>query len=109
MPLDDALGLVDRDFERYCIDVREGRVTVNQHRPTKNDVSALLGKVAAGGQLRPDQIDAVINTLQKQKEGGVGGGSGGSGGLGRFAPQSSGVDRRPEGQFQRTWCFEKNC
>lgn len=93
MPLDDALRLVDRDFERYCIDVREGRVPVAQRRPPKNDVSSLLGKVAAGGQLRADQIDMVINTLQKQKESGV------PGGLGHASLLNSGVDRRPEGQF----------
>lgn len=68
MPLDDALGLVDRDFERYYIDVREGHVVPHQQHHSKNDITALLTKVASGDQLRPDQIDVVISTLQKQKE-----------------------------------------
>ncbi len=71
MPLDDALGLVDKDYERYCLDVRQGHIPARTARPAKADVSSLLGKMASGEQLRPEQIDMVINTLQRQKEASV--------------------------------------
>lgn len=67
MPLDDALGLVDRDFARYCQNVREGRIPPRRPVPTKDDVSQLLTKAASGEQLNQDQLHSVINALQKQK------------------------------------------
>ncbi len=68
MPLEDALGLVGRDFERYCLDVREGHIPARTARPAKPDMSVLLNKMASGEQLRPEQLDMVINSLQKQKD-----------------------------------------
>lgn len=69
MPLDDSLGLVDRDYERYCQNVREGRIP--PRRPassSRNDVSSLLNKAASGEKLDPQQLEAIISELQKQKE-----------------------------------------
>ena len=67
MPLDDALGLVDRDFERYCQNVREGRIPPRRPAPSKDDVSELLSKAASGEQLNQEQLHSVINALQKQR------------------------------------------
>ena len=67
MPIDDALGLVDRDFARYCQNVREGRIPPRRPVPTKDDVSQLLTKAASGEKLNQEQLHSVINALQKQK------------------------------------------
>ncbi len=66
MPLEDAVGLVDRDFERYCQGVREGRIPPRRLEPSKQQVGQLLTKAAAGEQLNPDQLQSVIAALQKQ-------------------------------------------
>lgn len=67
MPLDDALGLVSRDFDRYMRDVREGRVP--PRRPVrKNEVSDLLSQAASGDRLSAGQLQQVIDALQKQKQ-----------------------------------------
>ena len=65
MPLEDALALVDRDFQRYLLNVREGRIP--PRRP-KNEVSSLLSQVASGSQVSSDQLQHVIDVLQKQKQ-----------------------------------------
>lgn len=67
MPLEDALGLVDRDYERYTINVREGRIPPRRSVPQKNEVTTLLSQAASGEQLSPDQLQRVIEALQKQK------------------------------------------
>ena len=64
MPLEDALSLVDRDFDRYCQSVREGRIPP---RKPKDDISHLLQKAASGESLSKDQLSAVIDSLQKQQ------------------------------------------
>ncbi len=69
MPLEDALGLVDRDFDRYTRDVREGRIPPRRPiTPRKNDVSDLLSQAASGDRLTPGQLQQVIEALQKQKQ-----------------------------------------
>ena len=69
MPLSDSLGLVDRDYERYCQSVHEGRIPPRRSAgSSKSDVSSLLNKVASGEKLEPQQLEAVISELQKQKE-----------------------------------------
>ena len=65
MPLEDALTLVDRDFQRYSADVREGRIPP---RRQKNELSSLLAQAAGGEQLNTDQLQQVIEALQKQKQ-----------------------------------------
>ena len=67
MPLDDALGLVDRDFTRYTMSVREGRIPPRRPVAPKNEVASLLGQAASGEQLTPSQLQQVIDALQKQK------------------------------------------
>lgn len=67
MPFEDALGLVDRDFERYAQSVREGRIPPRRPHPPKSNVSDLLGQAASGEQLSPNQLQMVIEALQKQK------------------------------------------
>lgn len=69
MPLEDALGLVDRDFVRYNVGVREGRIPPRRPPPQKNDVSDLLSQAASGEQLSQNQLQQVIDALQKQKQG----------------------------------------
>ncbi len=65
MPLEDSLALVDRDYQRYMLSVREGRIP--PRRP-KSEVSSLLSQVASGGQVSADQLQHVIDVLQKQKQ-----------------------------------------
>ena len=65
MPLEEALSLVDRDFQCYTIDVREGRIPP---RRQKNELSSLLSQAASGGQLSTEQLQQVIEALQKQKQ-----------------------------------------
>ena len=68
MPLEDALGLVDRDFERYSQGVRTGRIPPRHAQPQKqNEVTDLLSQAASGEQLSPNQLQQVIEALQKQK------------------------------------------
>ena len=81
MPLEDALGLVDRDFEHYLVGVREGRIpprrsTLRQQQPSSSqqnsggkDVPQLLAKLAADEMLSHDQLQTVISSLQKQIDG----------------------------------------
>ena len=69
MPLDDALGLIDRDFERYCQGVREGRIPPRKPpRDSKADVSSLLSKAASGEQLDAIQLQSLIDALQEKKQ-----------------------------------------
>jgi hypothetical protein len=69
MPLDDALGLIDRDFERYCLGVREGRIPPRKPpRDSKGSVSTLLSKAASGEDLDPSQLQSLINILQEKKQ-----------------------------------------
>lgn len=69
MPLDDALGLIDRDFERYCLGVREGRIPPRKPpRDSKASVSNLLSKAAAGEELDPGQLQSLIDILQEKKQ-----------------------------------------
>lgn len=65
MPVEDALALVDRDFQRYMMSVREGRIPP---RRAKSEVSSLLSQVASGGQVSADQLQHVIDALQKKKQ-----------------------------------------
>lgn len=67
MPLEDALGLVDRDFDRYMQALRAGRIPPRRPIPRKNDVSGLLSQAASGEQLSANQLQQVIEALQKQK------------------------------------------
>lgn len=68
MPLEDALGLVDRDFERYTQGVREGRILPRRPTPHKSEVSSLLTQAASGEHLSPNQLQQVIDALEKQKQ-----------------------------------------
>lgn len=70
MPLDDALGLIDRDFERYCQGVREGRIPPRKppKDSSKDAVSSLLSKAASGEDLDPGQLQSLIEILQEKKQ-----------------------------------------
>ena len=68
MPLEDALGLVDRDFDRYTMNVREGRIPPRRPVAQKSEVSNLLSQAASGEQLTPSQLQQVISALEKQKQ-----------------------------------------
>lgn len=69
MPLDDALGLIDRDFERYCQGVREGRIPPRKppRDSSKEAVSSLLSKAASGEDLDANQLQSLIDILQEKK------------------------------------------
>lgn len=69
MPLDDALGLVDRDFDRYVQGLRAGHIPPRRSAPKKNEVSDLLNQAASGEQLSANQLQQVIEALQKKKHG----------------------------------------
>lgn len=63
MPLEDALGLINRDFSRYCQAVREGHMRQQSKRP---DITAAFGG-SSGGDLTIEQISSVIDNLQQKK------------------------------------------
>lgn len=67
MPLDDALGLVDRDFDRYVQGVRAGHIRPRRPVPKKSEVSNLLTQAASGEQLSSNQLQQVIEALQKKQ------------------------------------------
>lgn len=68
MPFDDALGLVDRDFERYKQGVREGRLPPRRAPSSSgSSVTSLLSKAATGENLSSNELSAVISALQKQQ------------------------------------------
>lgn len=73
MPLEDALGLVDRDFIRYNQGVRDGHI-VPRRLQSKRDVTSLLARAASGEHLDSSQLQAVISALQKQQTGPAAGG-----------------------------------
>lgn len=63
MPLEDALGLINRDFSRYCQAVREGHMRQQQsNRPP--DVGSAPG---GSSDLTIEQITSVIDNLQQKK------------------------------------------
>jgi len=62
MPLEDALGLINRDFSRYCQAVREGHIPRQQSK--RPDIPAAHG---GGGDLTIEQISNVIDNLQQKK------------------------------------------
>lgn len=64
MPLEDALGLINRDFSRYCQAVREGHLRQQSKRP---DMTAGFGRGGSGGDLTIEQISSVIDNLQQKK------------------------------------------
>ena len=73
MPLDDALGLISKDFDRYQ---QSGRAHAGARKSAlSNDVPDLLGKAASGASLSSDELSAVISALRKQKAQDDGGGS----------------------------------
>ena len=61
MPLEDALGLINRDFSRYCQAVREGHMRQQSNRPP--DVASAGGS----SDLTIEQITSVIDNLQHKK------------------------------------------
>lgn len=69
MPLEDALGLVDRDFGRYMQGLRSGHIPPRRSAQKKNEVSGLLNQAASGEQLSSNQLQRVIEALEKQKQG----------------------------------------
>lgn len=63
MPLEDALGLINRDFSRYCQAVREGHM---RHQPPKRpDITA--SGFGGSGDFTIEQISSVIDNLQQKK------------------------------------------
>lgn len=69
MPLEDALGLINRDFSHYCQAVREGHM--RQQQAKRSDISAAAafsgGSGGGGGDLTIEQISSVIDNLQHKK------------------------------------------
>ena len=58
MPLEDALGLINRDFSHYCQAVREGRFRQQQQQ------------IKSGGgnsDFTIEQLTSVIDNLQQKK------------------------------------------
>ena len=55
MPLEDALGLINRDFSHYCQAVREGRFRQQQKSGGGNS------------DLTIEQLTTVIDNLQQKK------------------------------------------
>lgn len=62
MPLEDALGLINRDFSRYCQAVREGHM---RQQSKRSDLASALG--GGGSDITIEQISSVIDNLQQKK------------------------------------------
>lgn len=62
MPLEDALGLINRDFSHYCQAVREGQMPRQQSK--RLDMAAPSG---GSGDLSIEQISSLIDNLQQKK------------------------------------------
>lgn len=62
MPLEDALGLINRDFSRYCQAVREGHILRQQSK--RPDMAATF---SGSSDLTIEQITNVIDNLQQKK------------------------------------------
>ena len=67
MPLDDALGLIATDFERY---ISEGRASSQKRGEGMSSISHLIGKLSANENLSSQELETVINSLQQQAGGG---------------------------------------
>ncbi|KAL5466831.1 hypothetical protein EMCRGX_G030982 [Ephydatia muelleri] len=64
MPLDDALGLIAKDFERY---ISEGRASSSLKRGEgMSSISHLIGKLSANENLSSQELQTVISSLQQQ-------------------------------------------
>lgn len=67
MPLEDALGLINRDFSHYCQAVREGHMRQQQAKRSDISAAAFSGGGGGGGDLTIEQISSVIDNLQHKK------------------------------------------
>ena len=67
MPLGDAIGLIERDYDRYC---RTGRVSGRSPPRTTggggDGVTSLMAKAATGGNLSAGELSTLISTLQQK-------------------------------------------
>ena len=80
MPLADAIGLIERDYDRYS---RSSHITGRTpprgtsslglggsglvRASESDDVSSLMTKAAAGGSLSSTELNALITTLQQKQ------------------------------------------
>ena len=70
MPLDDAIGLIDRDYERYCHTIQtSGRPLPSTRGPGSSggDVSGLMARAAAGDKLSSIELNTLITSLQQKQ------------------------------------------
>ena len=87
MPLADAIGLIERDYDRYCHTARStgrtpllskgggdgaligagGGVGDSTSGQLRDDVSSLMAKAAAGGNLSAEELTTLISTLQQKQ------------------------------------------
>ena len=92
MPLDDAIGLINRDYDRYCQTIRNPRLLGGGAGGgagggggggagsgggrggggEARTATSLMAKAAAGHNLSPDELNLLITSLQQkqQQEGG---------------------------------------
>ena len=79
MPLDDAIGLINRDYSRYCqsngINPRGGESLGGGGASLGGGGASLMAKAAAGHNLSPAELNQLITSLQQkqQRVGGAGG------------------------------------
>ena len=63
MPLDDALGLIAKDFEHY---ISEGRASSQRRGEDVPSIAHLIGKLSANESLSSQELQTVIGSLQQQ-------------------------------------------
>ena len=76
MPLEDALGLIDRDFERYSYSAesryhylpRSSSAEYNGGLRAGDKTTELMSKAALGDNLSPSELQILINSLQQQQQ-----------------------------------------
>ena len=83
MPLGDAIGLIERDYDRYCHTVRTtggrplaggtsslglgGSSSSSGGLGSGDSISSLMTKAAAGGSLSSEELTSLISSLQQKQ------------------------------------------
>ena len=73
MPLDDAIGLIDRDYGRY----RQNSGINSRGNSIGGGGASLMAKAAAGHNLSPAELNQLITSLQAKQQNSRVGGAGG--------------------------------
>ena len=68
MPLDDAIALIDRDYERYCQSRGISSGSGLGVGGASDRVSDLMAKAASGRDLSSSELSTLISSLQQKQQ-----------------------------------------